>query len=111
MGVSIRPYHSEGLLIGSDTMTLSQYLGRGAVSRGRTTINSNLNMVVSTVPYLHDPNDVAAVIKGIENLQAALSNVKNLTWVDPPPGTSASDYVNNVSLHAHNQPPSNHHHG
>jgi cellobiose dehydrogenase (acceptor) len=77
-------------------MTLSQYLGRGAVSRGRTTITSSLNMVVSTVPYLHDPNDIAAVIKGIENLQYALSKVKNLTWVDPAPGMSATDYVSNV---------------
>jgi len=88
----------ECVLTSADTMTLSQYLGRGATSRGRTAINANLNMVVSTVPYLHDPKDVAAVIQGIENLQAALSRVKNLTWVDPPPGTSATDYVNNVSL-------------
>lgn len=53
-------------------------------------------MVVSTVPYLHDPNDVAAVIKGIENLQAALSSVKGLTWVDPAPGITPTAYVNNV---------------
>ncbi len=77
-------------------MTLSQYLGRGATSRGRTTITPGLTMIVSTVPYLHDPNDVAAVIKGIENIQAALSSVKNLTWVDPPPGMSPTTYVNNV---------------
>jgi cellobiose dehydrogenase (acceptor) len=79
-------------------MTLSQYLGRGAVSRGRTTINSDLSMIVSTIPYLHDPNDIAAVIKGIENLQAALNTVKNLTWLFPPPGTTATDYINNVRL-------------
>jgi len=79
------------------TMTLSQYLGRGAVSRGKLSIKADLSMAVSTSPYLHDPNDVAAVIKGIENIQAALSNVANLTWVYPPPGTSAADFVNNVS--------------
>lgn len=55
-------------------------------------------MTVSTVPYLHDANDIAAVIKGIENLQAALNTVPNLTWVDPAPGQSATNYVNNVSL-------------
>lgn len=80
-----------------NTMTMSQYLGRGAVSRGRLNILSDLTMAVSTVPYLHDKNDIAAVIKGIENLQQALSGVKNLTWVQPAPGVSATDYVNNVS--------------
>jgi hypothetical protein len=35
----------------SDTMTLSLYLGRGQLSRGRTTIQKGLNMIVSTLPY------------------------------------------------------------
>lgn len=80
-----------------NTMTMSQYLGRGAVSRGKLSIKADLSMAVSTVPYLHNANDVAAVIKGIENLQQALSNVPNLTWIQPAPGVSAKDYVNNVS--------------
>jgi cellobiose dehydrogenase (acceptor) len=81
-----------------NTMTLSQYLGRGATSRGRTTIGQGLNMVVSTVPYLIDQNDVAAVVQGVANLQKALSTVANLTWLSPAPGQSAADYVANVSL-------------
>ncbi|KAJ0109222.1 cellobiose dehydrogenase [Diaporthe amygdali] len=77
-------------------MTMSQYLGRGAVSRGRTTITSGLSMVVSTLPYLNDKNDVAAVIQGIKNLQAALKSVSNLTWTYPDPSTSVEDFVNNM---------------
>ncbi|KAK1974001.1 fungal cellulose binding domain-containing protein [Colletotrichum cereale] len=77
-------------------ITISQYLGRGATSRGRMTIGANLGTVVSTVPYLQDKNDVEAVIKGIENLQASLKNVPNLVWNYPPPGTTVRDYVNNL---------------
>ena len=62
------------------------------------TIPSSLNTVVSTLPYLHDPNDVAAVIQGIENLQASLANIKNLTWAYPTEGESIPDFVNNVSI-------------
>ncbi|KFY32079.1 hypothetical protein V493_00537 [Pseudogymnoascus sp. VKM F-4281 (FW-2241)] len=75
------------------TMTISQYLGRGAVSRGRLNITPSLNMAVTQVPYLRDPNDVAAVVKGIENLQTALKNVQGLTWLSPAPGVSAQKYV------------------
>lgn len=77
-------------------MTMSQYLGRGAVSRGRTTITSGLSMVVSTLPYLNDKNDVAAVIQGIKNLQASLKSVANLTWTYPDPSVSVEDFVNNM---------------
>lgn len=77
-------------------MTLSQYLGRGAVSRGRATITSGLDMTVSTVPYLHDDNDLAAVITGIENLKAALDTVDGLTWLYPSDNETVADYVNNV---------------
>ncbi|KFY46354.1 hypothetical protein V494_00482 [Pseudogymnoascus sp. VKM F-4513 (FW-928)] len=78
------------------TMTLSQYLGRGAVSRGRLNILKDLTMAVSQVPYLRDENDIAAVIKGIENLQEALSGVANLTWLQPAPNVTATEFVNNM---------------
>ncbi|KAI0150382.1 fungal cellulose binding domain-containing protein [Xylariaceae sp. FL1272] len=77
-------------------ITMSQYLGRGAKSRGRMTITPALSTVVSTLPYLNDKNDVAAVIQGIKNLQSALSNVKNLTWTYPPAGTTVEDFVNDM---------------
>ncbi|KAH7031437.1 cellobiose dehydrogenase [Microdochium trichocladiopsis] len=75
------------------TMTLSQYLGRGAKSRGRLTLTPSLSVTVSTLPYLTDKGDVAAVIQGIKNMQAALNKVPNLTFVSPAPGQSAEDYV------------------
>ncbi|KAI2464125.1 carbohydrate-binding module family 1 protein [Annulohypoxylon bovei var. microspora] len=86
---------SDGTPSGS-AMTMSQYLGRGATSRGRMTITKALNTVVSTLPYLHDQNDVQAVIQGIKNLQSALSNVQNLTWTYPPSNTTVEDFVNNM---------------
>jgi cellobiose dehydrogenase (acceptor) len=79
-------------------MTVTQYLGTGAVSRGRLTIRPNLNTVVSTSPYLHDDNDKAAVVTGIENLQKALTGYANITWITPKPGVSASQFVNSVRL-------------
>jgi len=78
-------------------MTMSQYLGRGAKSRGKMSITPALTTVVSDLPYLKDPNDKAAVIQGIVNLQNALKGVKNLTWTYPNSSTSAADHVNNVS--------------
>ncbi|KAI1823085.1 fungal cellulose binding domain-containing protein [Xylaria intraflava] len=78
------------------SMTMSQYLGRGSVSRGRMTITKALSTVVSTLPYLQDENDVAAVIQGIKNLQDALSGVADLTWDLPPSNETVDDYVNNM---------------
>ena len=78
-------------------ITMSQYLGRGALSRGRMTITPGLSTVVSDAPYLKDKNDVEAVIKGIENLQAALSGVEGLEWAQPPPDVSAREFVESVS--------------
>ena len=77
-------------------MTLSQYLGRGAVSRGRAPINSALLMDLVTTPYLHDQNDIAAVIQGITNLLSVLKNVAGLTVLQPPAGTSVTSFVNSV---------------
>lgn len=80
------------------TMTMSQYLGRGSVSRGRATITPHLTMTVSTVPYLQNAGDIAAVISGIQHLQTALSTVPNLKWLVPDPGISVASYVNNLPV-------------
>ncbi|KAL7627298.1 hypothetical protein AAE478_001487 [Parahypoxylon ruwenzoriense] len=77
-------------------MTMSQYLGRGAKSRGRMTITKALTTVVSTLPYLQDKNDVEAVIQGIKNLQAALAKIEGLTWTYPPSNITAEDFVNDM---------------
>lgn len=86
---------SDGVPDGT-SVTMSQYLGRGATSRGRTTITSGLDMVVSTLPYLHDAADVAAVVQGIKNLQAALASVPGLVWMYPDASTSVEDFVNDM---------------
>lgn len=83
---------SDGVADGH-AVTMSQYLGRGATSRGRATITSGLGMVVSTLPYLRDEGDVAAVVQGIKNLQAALASVPGLTWAYPDANTTADDFV------------------
>jgi len=83
------------------SMTLSQYLGRGVVSRGRSTITGNLDTAVAEHPYLHDAGDKEAVIKGIKNLVASLSTIKNLTFILPPPGTTVDDFVNKVCRYSH----------
>lgn len=78
-------------------MTMSQYLGRGSVSRGRMTITPALDTVVTTAPYLHDDFDKQAVIQGIKNLQAALSGITDLKWIVPSPNQTVEDFVNTVS--------------
>lgn len=80
------------------SMTLSQYLGRGALSRGRMTITAALTTQVSTPPYLNDKNDLAAVIQGLQNVMDAMNTIPNVTWVKPAPGQSATDYVNSLPL-------------
>lgn len=79
-------------------MTLSQYLGRGVVSRGRMTITGDLSTAVTTHPYLHNPGDKEAVIQGIKNMVASLSTIKNLTFILPPANTTIDAWVNGVSL-------------
>ncbi|KAJ9132135.1 Carbohydrate-binding module family 1 protein [Coniochaeta hoffmannii] len=81
-----------------NAMTMSQYLGRGSVSRGRMTITPALDTVVTTAPYLHDDFDKQAVIQGIKNLQAALSGIQNLTWILPRPNQTVEDFVNTMDV-------------
>lgn len=70
-------------------MTLSLYLGRGAVSRGRTTIEKGLNMVVSTIPY-GNPSDLAAVATALDHMADALTKVPDLTYLYGPRASTSS---------------------
>lgn len=81
----------------SESITISQYLGRGAKSRGRMTITSALNTVVSGNPYLNDAEDKKAVVKALDNLRKALSGVEGLEWLQPAPGVTSQKYVDDVS--------------
>lgn len=78
---------------------MSQYLGRGAKSRGRMAITSDLNTVVKEKPYLHFDEDTEAIIRGLDNMRKALSGVQNLTWLAPLANQTSRDYVNAVSYH------------
>jgi cellobiose dehydrogenase (acceptor) len=77
-------------------MTLTQYLGTGAVSRGRLTINSQLKTVVSTSPYLNDNNDVLAVVQGVQNLRDAISKTSGVSFLKPSSSQSSTAFVNSV---------------
>jgi cellobiose dehydrogenase (acceptor) len=54
-------------------------------------------MYVSTAPYLRTAGDLEAVVKGLENLQAAIAKVPSIVWEVPEPGVNASAYVASVS--------------
>ncbi|KAK0612791.1 cellobiose dehydrogenase [Bombardia bombarda] len=75
------------------SMTVTQYLGTGSVSRGRMVITRQLNTVVSIPPYLRNENDKAAVIQGLVNLQESLKNVPNLTWITPKANVTAAQFL------------------
>ena len=77
-------------------MTITQYLGNGAISRGRLTITPALNVQVATVPYLRNATDKEAVIQGIDTMRAALKNVQNLTWIKPTADQTTTSFVNSV---------------
>ncbi|KUJ20172.1 putative cellobiose dehydrogenase [Mollisia scopiformis] len=80
-----------------NSMTLSLYLGRGEVSRGRIAIQKGLNMIVDTIPY-GDPNDLATVGMAIDNMVNNLKTIPNITWNLPPPGMSGADYLKTIPL-------------
>jgi len=76
-------------------MTLSLYLGRGAISRGRTVITKGLTMEVATLPY-GDPNDLATVAIAIDHMVSALKTIPNITWNLPPSNMTSTEYVASV---------------
>lgn len=73
----------------NDVMTLSLYLGRGQVSRGRTTIEKGLNMVVSTLPW-GNADDLAATAIALDHMAEALTQVPGLTYLYGPLASTSS---------------------
>ncbi|KAK0710759.1 cellobiose dehydrogenase [Lasiosphaeris hirsuta] len=84
----------EGIV--NTSMTITQYLGTGSVSRGRMTITRQLNTIVSTPPYLRNEHDKAAVIQGLINFQESMKAVTNLSWITPKSNVTAAQFVNSV---------------
>ncbi|KAK1834107.1 cellobiose dehydrogenase [Podospora conica] len=85
------------------SMTLSQYLGRGVVSRGRATITGNLDTAVSEHPYLRNAGDKEAVIAGIEGLVKTLATIKDLTFILPPANITIKDWVDGMIVSPSNR--------
>jgi len=75
------------------SISLSHYLGRGKTSRGRTTITSGLNMVVSDTPYVNNENDLAATKDSIRMVIEALSFDKQIDVVFPSKNTTLDAYL------------------
>ncbi|GAB7364230.1 hypothetical protein MBLNU230_g4779t1 [Neophaeotheca triangularis] len=75
------------------SMTISQYLGRGAIGRGRATITSGLNMIVDTVPYLQEEEDLAAVAAGIDLMREYLAADPSIEIVYPSANQSTADFL------------------
>jgi len=79
------------------SITISHYLGRGKTSRGRTTITSGLNMVVSDTPYINNENDLAATKDSIRMVVSALSADKQIDVVFPSKNTTLDAFLDNYS--------------
>jgi len=79
------------------SISLSHYLGRGKTSRGRTTITSGLNMVVSDTPYINNENDLAATKDSIKMVIAALSADKQIDVVFPSKNTTLDAYLDDYA--------------
>jgi cellobiose dehydrogenase (acceptor) len=63
-------------------------------------ITAQLSTVVAEHPYLHTAGDKEAVLKSLDNLRAALTPVKNLTWALPLANQTTADYVNSLVVSA-----------
>jgi cellobiose dehydrogenase (acceptor) len=79
------------------SISLSHYLGRGKTSRGRTTITTGLNMVVSDTPYVNNENDLAATKDSIRTVIAALSADKQIDVVFPSKNTTLDAYLDDYA--------------
>ena len=82
----------------NQSMTISQYLGRGGVSRGRLTITPGLDMTVSTLPYLSNADDLAAVITALESAITALKSDPQITITVPSDNQTVAEYVNSIPI-------------
>ncbi|KAK5711780.1 hypothetical protein LTR17_018223 [Elasticomyces elasticus] len=74
-------------------MTISQYLGRGKTSRGRTVISGNLAMSVSDLPYLNNEHDLAAVASGIDFLKTSLAKDPAIKMVYPSANQTTAEFL------------------
>lgn len=77
---------------------MSQYLGRGVVSRGRMALTPALTTRVAELPYLRgNEGDLEAIIKGLDNIRGALASVPGLKFLWPPESVTSAEFVDEVS--------------
>lgn len=83
-------------------MTISNYLGLGQWTRSRVTINPDLTMNGGSMDIAQNAADRGAIVQGLEDMRAALSNVTGLTVIQPPTNMSSEDYINTTAHEAVN---------
>ena len=82
-----------------DTITMSMYLGRGVVSRGRMGLTPALTSRVMTLPYLRgDEGDREAIVKALDNIRNSLQDVEGLNFLSPADNITSDQYVEDVSF-------------
>ncbi|KAI8153640.1 putative acid--amine ligase YgiC [Colletotrichum sp. SAR 10_70] len=81
-----------------NSMTISQFLGRGGTSVGAVTINPNLTMSISTLPYQQTKEDKAAIIASIKNLMKALSTDPDIVFTHPPANMTVEQYIEEMPV-------------
>lgn len=76
---------------------MSQYLGRGVVSRGRVALTPALTTRVADLPYLTgDEGDLEAIVQGLDNIRSALADVPGLKFLSPADNVTSAEYVDDV---------------
>ncbi|CAI4215006.1 unnamed protein product [Parascedosporium putredinis] len=79
---------------GNHTITMSMYLGRGVVSRGRMGLTPALTSRVISLPYLKNgTNDLEALAKGLDNIRNSLADVPDLTFLSPADNITTDQYL------------------
>ncbi|KAK1848025.1 cellobiose dehydrogenase [Colletotrichum chrysophilum] len=81
-----------------NSMTISQFLGRGGTSVGAVTINPNLTMSISTLPYQQTKEDKAAIIASIKNLMKALSTNPDIVLTHPPANMTVEQNIEEMPV-------------
>ncbi|KAL3295036.1 cellobiose dehydrogenase [Colletotrichum asianum] len=81
-----------------NSMTISQFLGRGGTSVGAVTIHPDLTMSISTLPYQQTNEDKAAIIHSIKNLMKALSTDPDIVFTHPPANMTVEQYIEEMPV-------------
>lgn len=77
---------------------MSQYLGRGVVSRSHMAFTPALTTRVTELPYLRgNEGNLEAIIKGLDNIRGALAGVLGLKFPWPLESATSAEFVDEVN--------------